>query len=166
MFHSWTTGTERLFEQCWRTTELLRLCKKICTTTLVREVPYKQIAGQVEFLFSSQHILCSNTISGYKSLPETFPMATAVNHKQAFTAEHNGAITTTNTVEGMHGVLKNKARRLYLFSGQPSKGEAMRRKISELVCRINHRNIYADDFFSSFLNLLCVYYPCCSDVET
>ena len=85
--------------------------------------------------------------------------------KQAFTAEHNGAITTTNTVEGMHGVLKNKARRLNLFSGQPSKGEAMRRKISELVYRINHRNLYADDFLLLFLHLLCVYYPCCSDIE-
>ena len=60
-------------------------------------------------------------------------------------------------------MIKLKARRMNLFSGQPSKGQAMLRKIDELVFRVNHPEYYGDDLFLLFMHLLCVYYPCCSD---
>jgi len=65
--------------------------------------------------------------------------------------------------EGLHGVMKIKARRLNLFSGQPSKRSSMLRKIQELVFPINHLHYYGDCPFVFFLHLLAVYYPCCSD---
>ena len=60
-------------------------------------------------------------------------------------------------------MIKLKARHINLFSGQPSKGQAMLRKIDELVFRVNHPEYYGDDLFLLFMHLLCVYYPCCSD---
>ena len=64
-----------------------------------------------------------------------------------------GQKTTTNTIEGLHGVMKIKARRLNLFSGQPSKRRSMLRKIQELVFRINHLHIFSS-CVGSVLSLL------------
>ena len=41
-----------------------------------------------------------------------------VNHKETFVAVSNGTKVTTNTLEGVHGVIKRKARKMNLFSGQ------------------------------------------------
>ena len=87
-----------------------------------------------------------------------------VNHSREFVSLSSEGKTTTKTLEGVHGVIKVKARRLNLFSGQPSKEASLKRKIAELVYRFNHREtLYAEDGFLLFLHLLCVYYPCCSD---
>ena len=75
-------------------------------------------------------------------------------HSKEFVAVSSSSTKiTTNTLEGTHGLLKTKARRLNLFVGQPSKQKAFNDKISELVYRFNHR-IYSEDFFLLFLNIL------------
>ena len=85
-----------------------------------------------------------------------------VNHSREFVSLSSEGKTTTNTLEGVHGVIKVKAWRLNLFSGQPSKEASLKRKIAELVYRFNHREtLYAEDGFLLFLHLLCVYYPPC-----
>ena len=106
---------------------------------------------------------------GYSSITTAIPeiQHETVNHSKEFVAVSSSSTKiTTNTLEGTHGLLKTKARRLNLFVGQPSKQKAFNDKISELVYRFNHR-IYSEDFFLLFLNILTAYYPCCKedDVE-
>ena len=57
---------------------------------------------------------------GYSGMQTLFPKSTTVNHSKGWvnTEEQTTTTTTKNTLEGMHGVMKMKARRLNLFSGQ------------------------------------------------
>ena len=96
-------------------------------------------------------------------MTDYFNQHTQVNHSKEFVSRSCGVKTTTNTLEGVHGVIKIKARRMNLFLGSPSNSTSFQRKIQELVYRFNHRNIYSDDPFFVFLHLVAVYYPCCDD---
>jgi len=96
---------------------------------------------------------------GYCGLDGLFSAHATVNHSREFVSDDG---TTTNTLEGVHGVMKRTSSRLNLFVGQPSKLAALKRKVEELVFRFNHRD-EDSDFFVLFLHLISVYYPCCSD---
>ena len=101
-------------------------------------------------------ITCIYVFSGYCGPSNLFAEHNTVNHQREFVSSSSSGPVTTNTLEGTHGVLKMKARRLNLFSGNPSNNKSFIRKIEELVFRFNHRNEFSDDSFLVFLHLVAV----------
>ena len=96
--------------------------------------------------------LQSDGWKSHQSLHNTFSHE-SVNHSKRFVKIKSGNKIHINSLEGSHGVVKMKTRRLNLFVGQPTKdGEGLREKIAELQFRFNNRN--HSDLFLVFLSLL------------
>ena len=71
----------------------------------------------------------------------------SVNHSKKFVSYRRGRKISINALEGTHGVIKRKARRLNLLVGHPtSQISSLHAKLDELVFRFNHRD-HPDLFF-------------------
>jgi len=81
-----------------------------------------------------------------------------VNHSKTFVARKSGKKVHINTLEGVHGALKSKARSLKLFQGIPTSHPTFASRVQELVFRFNLRQ-KKDLLFVYFLLIVAVRYP-------
>ena len=81
-----------------------------------------------------------------------------VNHSETFVSVKRGRKVTINTLEGVHGALKYKAKALNLFRGVPTSHPSFASRVQELVFRFNLRK-HKDLLFVYFLLLVSVFYP-------
>ena len=81
-----------------------------------------------------------------------------VNHSKQWVSKKNGRKVTINTLEGVHGAIKYKAKKLNLFKGVPTAHPSFPKGVQELVFRFNLRE-KKDLLFVYFLLLVAVHYP-------
>ena len=77
----------------------------------------------------------------------------SVNHSTKFVQYRRGRKISINALEGAHGVIKRKARKLNLFVGHPTASiQSLQLKLDELVFRFNNR--CHEYLFLLFLSIL------------
>ena len=97
---------------------------------------------------------------GYSALSSLgFAHETVLHNKQFVRRTPRGKVQI-NSLEGAHGLLKQKGREMHLFRGQPAIRSSMKNKLKELVFRFNTRE--EKDKFFLFLKVVLMNYPACS----
>ena len=102
----------------------------------------------------------TDSFKGYNNLNYFFISHKQVNHSKEFVHYNKlGQKITTNTVEGIHGVMRRKIKKMNLLHGKNNNKETKDDKLQEIQWRINHGNDKKTRMYN-FMKMLCkVYNP-------
>ena len=125
---------------------------------IVKDRKGETLQGNIQAHIHTGSHIQTDSFSSYRSVSRLGYRHSSVNHSRKEWVKGKGANkVTTNTLEGTHGAIKGRARKMNIFTHEPSSSPQFPSKLNELVCRFNHRG-GGRDFFVHFLNLVVAAY--------
>lgn len=134
-----------------------RVAKRL-RADLVQDRSFDTLSSNIQKHVQGSSSLQTDGWKGYSGIGQVRSYShDTVNHSKEFVAIKRGKKVTINTLEGVHGAIKYKAKKLNLFRGVPTAHPSFKPRVQELVFRFNLRE-KKDLLFVYFLLLVSVHY--------